>query len=141
MSATQAATHFLNVDLDIYSRSDLQPLVDGLGHKVAVLYVGKIKGRYCARLEVARYTRSADATIRAFCKLIEALPENLRALWDAATVRSFSIGIQAGTHPDSIDFVVGPKAVKAVSDVAAQIVITIYAPEQFRTAITSSKIG
>jgi hypothetical protein len=129
----QVATHFLNVDLDIYSKSDLQPLADGFGRKVTVMYVGKLKGTYCAHLEVARYTRSADATIRAFCKLIEALPKDLRTLWDAATVRSFSIGIQAGTHPDSSDFVVGPKAVKAVSDVAAQIVITIYAPEQFRT--------
>ncbi len=141
MSGTQAATHFLNVDLDIYSKSNLLPLVDGLGRKIAVMYVGKIRGQHRAHLEVARYTRSADVTIRALCKLIEALPKNLRALSDAATVRSFSIGIQAGTHPDSIDFVVGPSAVKAVSDVAAQIVITVYTPEQFRTAIPSSKIG
>ena len=56
----------------------------------------------------------------------------MRARWNRATVRSFSIGIQAGTHPHSIDFVVGPKTVKAVYDVAAQIVLTIYAPEQFR---------
>jgi hypothetical protein len=41
-----SATHFLNVDLDIYSRSDLQPLVDGFGRKVSVMYVGKLKGKY-----------------------------------------------------------------------------------------------
>jgi hypothetical protein len=127
-----SATQFLNVDLDIYSRSDLRPLIDGFGRKVTVMYAGKLKGKYCAHLEVAKYTRNADATIRAFCKLIEALPDDLRARWNAATVRSFSIGIQAGTHPNSSDFVVGPKTVKAVSDVAAQIVLTVYAPEQFR---------
>ncbi|MGC9950216.1 MAG: hypothetical protein ABSF64_27950 [Bryobacteraceae bacterium] len=33
-----ATTHFLNVDLDIYSKADFQPLVTALGKKVMVLY-------------------------------------------------------------------------------------------------------
>jgi len=125
-----SATQFLNVDLDIYSRSDLRPLIDGFGRRVTVMNSGKLKGKYCAHLEVAKYTRNADATIQAFCKLIEALPDDLRARWNAATVLSFSIGIQAGKHPHASDFVVGPKTVKLVADVAAQIALTIYAPEE-----------
>jgi hypothetical protein len=36
-----ASTHFLNVDLDIYSKADLQPLVSALAKKIMVLYVGR----------------------------------------------------------------------------------------------------
>jgi len=127
-------THFLNVDLDIYSRSDLQPLVKHLGRKVHVLYVGRARAKYSAHLEVAKHVRTADSAISAFCSLIEGLPEPERALWNAATVRSFSIGIQAGELPDPCDFTIRPKTVRAVSLLGAQIVITIYPPPSKRLA-------
>jgi hypothetical protein len=89
-------THFLNVDLDIYSKHDLSPLVKCFGKKVVVLHAGVEHRNYSAHLEIAKLTRTADSIIRAFCKLVDALPERERALWNNATVRSFSIGIQAG---------------------------------------------
>ena len=122
-------THFLNVDLDIYSKRDLQPLVDRLGRKVIALYVGRDRGKYSAHLEVAKNTKTADSTIRAFCGLIEDLPKPERSLWNTATVRSFSIGIQAGTQPNSCDFTIRPGTIRAISDTGSQIVLTIYAPE------------
>jgi hypothetical protein len=119
-------TRFRNVDLDIYSRSDLQPLVHRFGRKVFVLYAGRVKRNFCAHLELARITKSADSTIRAFCALIRALPKQERDLWDAARSRDFSIGIQAGTHPNPCDFVIEAKTLNAVSELAARIVLTIY---------------
>ena len=60
-------SQFLNVDLDVYSRSDLQPLVKGFGKKVIALYVGREKRMYSVHLELAGFQRpSADATIRHF---------------------------------------------------------------------------
>jgi hypothetical protein len=129
-SASSSTTHFLNVDLDIYSKDDLRPLVDLFGNKVIVLYVGRPRGRYEAHLEIAKSTKTADSTIRAFCKLIEALPYAGRESWNAATVRSFSIGVQAAAQPNSLDFVIQPQTVRAVSALAAQMVLTVYAPEQ-----------
>lgn len=123
-------TRFLNVDLDIFSRSDLQPLVTSLGAKVIVLYVGKDRRRYCARLELARIMKSADSTIRAFCRLIQSLPESGRDLWNAAIAREFNIGVQAGRQPHSCDFVLAAETVQAVSDVGARILFTVYAPEE-----------
>jgi hypothetical protein len=130
-TSDSAETHFLNVDLDIYSKGDLQPLVKAFGSKVHVLYVGRESRKYGAHLEVSQHTRSADAdsTLRTFCRLIERLPERERSLWKNATVRSFSIGIRSGTHPNPCDFTIQPGTVKAVSEVAAQIVLTIYPPE------------
>jgi hypothetical protein len=124
------ATHFLNVDLDIYSDRDLKPLVSGFGQMVNVLYVGRDRGKYSAHLEIAGRTNTADSTIRRFCRLIEGLPERARLLWNDATVRSFSIGVQAGTRPNPRDFRIRQSRVKAVSEVGAEIVLTIYAPAE-----------
>lgn len=122
-----STTQYLNVDLEIYSKHDLQPLVDRLGLKVTALYVGRDHGKYSAHLEVSKITKTADSTIREFCALIEKLPQRERSLWNKATVRSFSIGIQAGTEPRSCDFTIRPATVRAISGVGAQIVLTIYA--------------
>ena len=81
------ATHFLNVDLDIYSRQDLGALVNALGKRVIVLDVGRIKRIHHAHLELAKTTKTADATIRAFCALIETLPKAKRDLWNGANCR------------------------------------------------------
>lgn len=124
------ATHFLNVDLDLYSKRDLLPLVESFGRKVVVLMVGRESGRFSAHLEVARQTTTADATIRAFCRMVNALPEQGRKLWDGATVRSFSIGVQAEIDSPVRDFRIEQRTVKAVADIGAEIVLTIYAPGQ-----------
>jgi hypothetical protein len=124
-----SATHYLNVDLEIYSKRNLQPLAKGFGRKVFVLYVGREYRKFCLKLEAAKNVKTADTAIKTFCDLIERLPEPQRALWNTATVRSFSIGIQAGTQPNPCDFTIRPKTVEAVFLVGAQIVLTIYAPE------------
>ncbi len=124
-----SATYYLNVDLDVYSNRDLRPLVSAFGKKANVLYVGRDpRGKYSAHLEITGRTHTADATIRAFCRLIEGLPERARLRWKDATVRSFSIGVQAGTRPNPRDFRIRQSTVKAVSEVGAEIVLTIYAP-------------
>ncbi len=127
-------TQFPNVDLDIYSKHDLQPLVKCLGRRALVLYAGRERGKFSAHLEVAKRALNADSTIRAFCELIEQLPKPERTLWNAAAVRSFSIGIQAGSRPSSRDFAIRPETVRAVSALGAEIVITIYAPENRRAS-------
>jgi hypothetical protein len=119
-------THFLNVDLDIYSNSDLQPLVDAFGKKVSVLHCGRIHRTYKAVLEVTKYTTNPDATIRALCDLIAALPAPAKRLWKEAKSRDFSIGIQAGEQPNSTDFALSADTVMQAAKVGARILITVY---------------
>ncbi len=121
---------FLNVDLDIYSRSDLQPLVNGFGERVIALYVGRERRRYSAHLELAVQRPSADATIRAFCTLIRALPKTERELWNRAKTREFSVGVQAGPQPFACDFRIEAQTIKAVAELGALIVLTVYGPER-----------
>lgn len=131
MAHARDRSSFLNVDLDIYSKVDLQPLADALGRKVDVLFCGRDGERsrkYVARFEVAGSAKDADSTIRRLCGLIHRLPAASRALWDDATAREFSIGLQAGRTPRSTDFVVEAATVKAVADLNGRISITLYAP-------------
>jgi uncharacterized protein (DUF433 family) len=123
-------TQFLNVDLDIYSNSDLQPLVDAFGNAVCVLYAGRIRRTYKAVLEVTKMTKDADAAIRVFCELIRGLPRPSKRLWNEAKTRDFSIGIQSADKPNSMDFALSADTVKQAGKVGARIVITVYAPDR-----------
>src|SRR5882762_2602731 len=94
-------THFLNVDLDLHSRSDLQPLVTAMGDEVSVLFVGRIKRTCRAHLELAGsgLSETADETITDFCTLIRKLPKSAMKLWNGAKIRDFNIGVQAAMQP------------------------------------------
>src|SRR5258708_36808471 len=86
-------THFLNVDLDIYSKSNLQPLVTAMGKKVHVLFVGRIKRTYQAHLDLREsgLSESANSIIHRFCLLIRALPKPAPQLGKAAKVSYFTL--------------------------------------------------
>src|SRR5688572_26817002 len=122
-------TIFLNVDLDIASRSDLQPLVAALGQRVFPLYVGRIKRMYEAHLELSRSPRNPDKAIRSFAGLIHSLPNNERKLWETATIRDFNIGVQAGMHPHAYELSLSPETIEMISTLKARIVVTLYAPD------------
>jgi uncharacterized protein (DUF433 family) len=123
-------TQFLNVDLDIYSESDVQPLVDAFGKAVFALFAGRIRRTYKATLEVNRLTKDADAAIRVFCELIRVLPRSAKRLWNEAKTRDFNIGIQSADKPHSMDFALSAVTVKQAAEVGARIVITVYAPHR-----------
>jgi len=53
-------THFLNVDLDIFSKRDLQPLLTPSVRRCVVLYSGRHGQTYRAHVELARITKAAD---------------------------------------------------------------------------------
>jgi hypothetical protein len=92
-----SATHYLNVDLDIYSTRDLQPLVKAFGSKVIVLCVGRERGKYGAHLEMSRRTPTADSTVRAFCRLIERLPEAERCCGIMRPFAVSALGFEPGS--------------------------------------------
>jgi len=123
------ATRFANVDLDIYSKTDLRPLVDAFGDKVIDLWVARVKRTYEAHLEVSWEPRQTPTSIiLRFCKLIRALPPAKRRLWNAAKIRSFDIGIEAPGRNTHFWSAISLEAVRAAAQVGAQIAITVYGP-------------
>ena len=122
--------HFINADLDLYSRSDLRPLVTALSRRICVLHMGRDGRTYCAHLELTAPPKSADEAIRRFCALIRRLPGPAREIWNAARVRDFNIGVEAGTRPFSYEFALRAETVEAAAALKARIVFTLYAPER-----------
>src|SRR5262249_16438490 len=134
---TDLDTTFLNVDLDVYAKSSLSPLVEALGSKVVILHVGKERLRHVAHLELARSPSNAAAGIRAFVALVERLPPPARRHWNAAQSRCFNVGVQAGLNPHCQEFSLDAATLKAATRVGATIVFTVYAPMGFDQQVSS----
>jgi len=121
-------TTFLNVDLDIWSRSPLEPLVEAFGKKVLVLHVGKEGRRHGAHLELAASgdRNNSDQLIRRFVTLVKKFPHSSRTLWNRAQVREFNVGIQAAAKPFSYGLRLEQKTLDAIASINARLVITVY---------------
>lgn len=119
------------MDLDIVSQAPLDGLVQALGEDVVVLYVGG-KGRsYEAHLELAyrHPARTAERAITRFVRLIKRLPPRYRRVCDRAGSREFNVGIEAGLEPQAFELCVPRRALEAITEVDAAMVITVYAPD------------
>ena len=65
LSQPDNETHFLNVDVDVWAESDLQPLGTALGDNVFVHYVSTEGAEQSAHFSVAgAYGKDADTIIR-----------------------------------------------------------------------------
>ena len=122
-------TIFRNVDLDIFAKFDLKPLMDAFGVKVNVLYVGRERGLYSAHLELNAQPKSADAVIRRFIRLIRDFPRTKRKLWNAATIRDFNIGVQSATKDRPYQIELGVQTLRSVALLNARVVFTVYTPD------------
>jgi hypothetical protein len=61
-------TKFRNVDLDISSSNDLQPLVTAMGKKVCLGFVGRVKRTYWAHMDLAiGNPKNAESAILQYC--------------------------------------------------------------------------
>jgi hypothetical protein len=128
----EEGTTFLNVDLEVISRTPLDPLVQAFGRNVDVLHVGPWGQRYGAHVEVAGSgcRGNADSLIRRLVTLVKALPRSARRLWDTAQSREFNVGIEAAAKSRTFELRLEPETLMAVAGVAGRIVITVYAPER-----------
>ena len=124
-----ASTQFLNVDLDLWSRSSLDPLIKAFGRKIIALHMGKDGREYRAHLELASESDNPDVALRRFVKLVEELPRPAKTLWNRARVREFNIGIQSAAKPHSFEMRLKDATVRAVARVNAQIGMTVYGAE------------
>jgi hypothetical protein len=128
-SPSSQPTGFLNVDLDVYSRSDLTPFVDALSKKALVLYLGREGRVHSAHFELRTSPKDANAAIRGFAALLQSLPRVTRKLWNEATVRDFNIGIQSSSERQRHTTQLSAEAIQAASALKGQIVVTVYGSE------------
>jgi hypothetical protein len=124
-------TYFLNVDLDVFARSPLEPLAAAFGSSVIALYVGRDGKHFRAHFELSASGRkNADALIAAFVQLVKGLPRAARLTWNRASRRDFNIGIQAGFTPASFEIALNAGTLRLASSVNAHVVVTVYGAER-----------
>ncbi len=126
-SGSADTAQFLNVDLNVYSRYDLQPLADALGNRVNVLYCGRERGLHALHLELSRQFKTADECIRAFTLLIRGLRGRKKNPWAKALRRDFNIGVQVAAQGHQ-PFLLGLSSatLKMVSSFNARVFFTVY---------------
>ena len=116
---------YLNVDLEIESKSDLSKIVEEFGEDVIVLYCGERRGYQHASFESPNHA-DADETINHFCLLVEELPTEARAIWDGCCSRVMDVGYESGISPQNFRSEIRASTVQRVAAIGASIVITIY---------------
>ncbi len=118
--------HYLNTDLLLESPSDLTPIAKAFGDDVVVLHNGMAKGIHLATFEIAGSHAGADENIKYFVALVEALPPEVRALWNGCYSRVFDIGYRSGDDTPSYSTELRANTIRAVAALNASVVITIY---------------
>ena len=125
-------TQFLNVDLDIFGKVPLDPIVEAFGDEVLVLHVGKWGRRYSAHVELsasgAESAHQADRVVRQLARLVERLPRHARRIWNQADAREFNLGIEAAVKSGMFELRLKPETLAAVAKLDGRIVITVYSP-------------
>jgi len=127
---------YLAVDLDVRSRRSLAPLLAAwpnaetpgrvnqrAPHWLVLSGLTAPRARYRAR-------DTADFRVRELVRVVEGLPRPARRCWNAATRRTFDIGIAgpAGLSRGT-DIPVNQDTIEAVARVGGRILITVYPPE------------
>lgn len=120
-------TELLNVDLELRADQDLTELVQAFEPCASALNCRADREGYFANLELASQPTDAESALRSFVRLVDQLPPRARGLWNQASKRDFSIGVQAGSVPRSFDVALTPDVLSLVAGVGAWIVVVVYA--------------
>ena len=126
---------FLNVDLEIRSRSSLDPLIAALGRKTVVLASFRHRGVHGVTLELLRSPKSAASAMRSFARLIRQLPAPAQNAWQRAQRRDFDAGFELVTSSQVVVVAVPHEVAQQISEVGGRIVFTFYPPS------TASRAG
>lgn len=117
-------TCFLNIDLDIESTVDIEPILKEWGNRVCVLRNEHLDGIYYGSFETN--FNNKEAIIEEYVKLIEGLSSRSREIWDNALKRDFDFGYQSGTTPSHFHSNIDSVQLNKLAQVGGNLVITIY---------------
>ena len=125
----KSRTRLLNVDLDVKSVAELEPLTEALGSAVLSQRVGNVGRAHRVRFMLSRQPASPTDAILEFAKLVATLPDDRRAIWEKAQSKEFDIGLESGFEPFSAEWVLERRVIEAIAALGARLRITVYAPD------------
>jgi len=115
-------TTFLNVDVELRSKSSLKELGTYLSKSVFMLSNDEFFIAFEARFDPG----TLDDLIRRLVQIVHALPPRLRTIWDQCESRRFDLGIEAGLHPPVKTGDMSSETIELLAGVQAEMRITIY---------------
>src|SRR6185503_20281619 len=119
---TNPALALLNVDLEIESEHDLQPLIDEL--EPVAYSLERPSGRACFELNSAVAPDDPQPLILEFVRLIQTLSPPARSSWDRASKRVFDIGFQSAPQPFQETFRFLLETLRAATEIGAELAVT-----------------
>jgi len=118
---------FANVEFEIESSVDSADLFKYLDKDILLSHRAKLEnGNEFVSFCLKKAFRTPDATIDAFCSMIERLPPHERDIWDGCEERRFDIGFESGNAKRALCSKIAKDTVRRVSEISGSIVITIY---------------
>jgi hypothetical protein len=125
------AADYINVDLEIRSRTNLRPLADALSRRLFWLYVGRADGEFLATFENgsgAARTGTPDLAIQRLVRVVDSLSPEIKRHWTSARDRVFDIGVAKAWGAKAFHLSVRATTVAAVARLKARIALTFYPP-------------
>ena len=117
--------YFLNVDLEIMSKTSLDSLARDMGRRVIVLHCGPFARRHLLVLESSRQHKKPDAAIAALCSAVEHLAPAAKRIWQAAS-KDFDVGYELRSSERSSRFTLRPGTLERVARLGATLTVTYY---------------
>jgi cob(I)alamin adenosyltransferase len=128
VSSKQSPSHFLNVDLEITSRSKLDLFSVEIKKKTFVLYSGRQSQKNLLILECCGSPKNANAAIDTLCAIIEKVSPAARRIWDSAE-KIFDIGWESEKGDQSSRIQLKSATLKRITALGATIAVTHYPTE------------
>jgi hypothetical protein len=128
----RVAAEYLNVDLEVRSRSTLTPLVDALSRRLHVLHVGRLGRDHFASFEVIGGSGAPESAVRRFVRVVDALPAAAARHWKQAHDRVFDVGVATSPGASALSLPLSLETVKAIARLRARVSLTVYRGEHER---------
>jgi hypothetical protein len=124
--AGETAGAYLNVDLEVRSRSDISGLVRALCPPLFNLHSGTVDGAHFASFEAPGCGLAPDDAIAAMVKAVRGLPRAARAVWNQADDRLFDIGVEQAKSTRPFTLPLQRSTLAAVVKLDAHVAFTLY---------------
>jgi hypothetical protein len=124
------STQRLGTELEVVSDVDLTPLLECLRLHVCVIRNSVDDGRYTLWCELVPTEADLDDAVQRYVGLVEALPADVRAVWDASVDRCLNTGIAAGWRPNAYPIQLSAHSISRAARISVRHQFTVYAAQK-----------
>ena len=123
---------YINIELEVSSSRDLQPLKRALGDRFSVNYCGEFQpGSHllAGALESCEAGGSPEATAAGLCDLVESLSPSERKHWEQADDRVLDVGLEANLDRRVVVDLFSSQTIERIAQAGIRLAVSVYALE------------